>query len=1109
MMATRRIEAIDITKRQLFTAIYGQNSSSEVFITSDMRIHNLREALYIYLKQQGYITVFYDDKAFSYEETPLITFFNFTTRQPDSNPQPLKRDFFRGKGPMSRTRNMNSVSNGQHNQNANESHHDSIVVEASGNQRRFVVHQEEGFFKNVFSFAHRNPQSKLAVVFVSPTTLKFEDEQRRVIINQWNELHQDFVRNNLALRIITLYDYESPRRFSDSFNSASDELFLLDPFKSLVLNDIGDVDGDISGKSNTRRDHANTVFFLGTPERDEINNLLQRRRILESEGLPHLFGKVKWDHVVLRLWQGEKYNDKDLSLIKDLLKCEGLDEVIDKMDTIKSIDRLNALEGIDNIKEQFALYRKALITHRRGEGSGRFRPHMALMGSPGTGKTTVARLFGDILREDGLLPKGHFVKVSTDELIGQYVGETRPKTRAVCERARGGVLFIDEAYGLMTGSNSHGDVDYGKEAIEVLIQFMEDNDDSLVILAGYTDEINNLIDEGNAGFRRRFNELGFFYFRDYSPEVLYNISSKMIKVPVSDDFRKALKGIIRYKWAYRNKKFGNVGDMENLVNLITSHYKSLNTEAPLDVRHLPEDLRLLVDESALNADILLSDLNGILGQENVKSIVGKLFKKVVADRIKLRNMNDYMPSMPKLNFLFTGNPGTGKTTVARIIGKIFQRLGIFPPTKGDVITEITGNDLLPYSPAQIKKLFEDNIGKVLFIDEAYQLKESSRVVADIVANLTNEDFKNKLCVIMAGYPNDMQQLVNTNSGMSRRFQEVQFTDYTDEQLYEILNSMVASKPHTIMDTDQCREVGISYFATIPRDRNFGNAGLAENLLNILCENRDARFVDASQSEQQDPEFAQRILPNDFPNYMQSNFNQGSTMNHPEDTNTSHNAIRHIDQIDCRLDNSDRQVKDGSDIYSSVGLIESGQSSGTAFVISIANRYIMTASHVVEGHSMFSFTLNMENAVHSANAHLLWNNPEHDFAILEVDSLPKDAKQFGFDTTTPRHPATPLRIIAFPLGTQVSNKAVLTSGAISNYEKKLSIRNEAGQMRRFDAIRTEAQATHGSSGGPVVLADSMQVVGVLHGGMNEGGFFMNIASDINQLFDEPTLQITTT
>jgi AAA+ superfamily predicted ATPase len=1106
-MATNRIEALDIQNRPLFTAIYGLNSSSEVYITSDMRVNNLWEVLYIYLKRQGYAVVFYDDKAFSYEEEPLIQFFKFTRNQSNQSSQPQKRDFFRGKGPMKSTRNMNSVSQNQSQQKADESHHDSIVVESEGNQSRFIVYQEEGFFKNVFSYSHHNPQSKLAIVFVTPATLKFEDKQRRTILNKWNELHQNLNRNSVGLRIIVLYSYESAKQFSDSFNSASDELFLLEPFKSLVLDDIGSVDsdisdGDISGKNKVAKVRTNTVFFLSGPGQDEINNVLQRRRLIEEGSLPHIFGKVKWDNIVLRLWQGEKQDDKELSLISDMLTCKNLDEIIMKMDTVKSIDRLNEMEGVDNIKDQFAKYRKALYVHRRGEGSGRFRPHMALMGSPGTGKTTVAKLFGDILREDGLLPKGHFVKVSTDELIGQYVGETRPKTRAVCERARGGVLFIDEAYGLMTGSNSHGDVDYGKEAIEVLIQFMEDNDDSLVILAGYTDEITRLIDEGNQGFRRRFNDLGFFYFQDYSPNVLYNISIKMIKVPMTDEFRKALRGIIQCKWAYRNKKFGNVGDMENLVNLITSHYRSLDTTEPLDIKHLPDDLRLLVDDSFLNSDVLLSDLNSIVGQDGVKVIVNRLLNKVVADKTRLRVINNYIPLMPNLNFLFTGNPGTGKTTIARIIGNLFQKLGIFPPTKGNVITEVTGSDLLYYSTSDINKLFEDNIGKVLFIDEAYQLRDKPKVLTDIVGNLTKEQFKDKLSVIMAGYPNDMRLMVDANSGLSSRFEEVSFTDYTNEQLYEILQSMVSSNAFTIMDTEECRELGLRCFASIPRDKNFSNARIAEKLLKLLCDNRDSRLKNASSEDILDPLFLQRILPCDFPNFRYAEDNQ-IMINPIENT---HQERESVHSINCVVPSQDALVNTGSDIYSSVGLIESRGTIGTAFVISVTNRYIMTASHVVENHIDFTFTLNMQNVGCSTKAHLLWNHPNHDFAILEVDSLPLETKQFAFDTTTPRDPATSLRIIAFPLGTQVSNKAVLTSGAISNYEEGLSVRDDNGIIRRFNAIRTEAQATHGSSGGPVVLADTMRVVGVLHGGMNENGFFMNVASDIAQLFNEKNLEI---
>ena len=817
-MSLQRFEPLDMARRELFTAIYGLNGSSEVYITPDLRIHNMREALYLHLKEQGYSTIFYDEKAFSYEEEPLLKFFNFTAKGQSDNPTPTKRDFFKGKGPMNKTRNMDTVSASTAQANVNETHHDAIRIESIGNQKRYIVNQSEGIFKDVFAFAQRCPKENFAIVFVSPSTLSFDSGQRKTIVNKWNDLKTDFKRNKFAFRIITLYDFDSVELFTEAFNSASDELFFLSPFKELILSDIGREDKETGKIIEGRKDK--TIFYLGAPGRDEISHILNYRRLRlqpdDEEGLPHLFGKVSWDYVVLRLWQGALSGKTNISLISEYFEYDKLDKIIEEMDTVRSIDLLNKLEGIDNIKEQFALYRQALYANKKGENKVRFRPHMALMGSPGTGKSTVARLFGDILREDGLLPKGHFVKVSTDELIGQYIGETRPKTRTVCERARGGVLFIDEAYGLMSGKNSHGDADFGAEAIEVLIQFMEDNDDSLVILAGYTDKINYLIDKGNEGFRRRFNDLGFFVFRDYSPEVLYKISSGMIKMPTTEDFQKALKVIIRCKWAYRNTKFGNVGEMENLISKITNHYASLNTQEPLDIKHLPEDLRRLVDDDLLSEDILFAELKDIIGQQNVKTVINDLFTKVRADHIKMRNIPNYTPEMPKLDFLFTGNPGTGKTTIARIIGHILQKLGVFPSSEGDILTEVSGNVLLAKTPADMENLFEDNIGKILFIDEAYQLKESPRVVADIVANMEKLEYKNKLSIIMAGYSKDMQQLKNVNAGFTRRFKNVPFTDYTNEELYEILVRKIKSSANTVIDADECKEIGVAYFASLTR-----------------------------------------------------------------------------------------------------------------------------------------------------------------------------------------------------------------------------------------------------------------------------------------------------
>ena len=149
--------------------------------------------------------------------------------------------------------------------------------------------------------------------------------------------------------------------------------------------------------------------------------------------------------------------------------------------------------------------------------------HMCFTGNPGTGKTTVALRMAQILHRLGYVRKGHLVAVTRDDLVGQYIGHTAPKTREVLKKAMGGVLFIDEAYYLYRPENER---DYGQEAIEILLQVMENQrDDLVVILAGYQARMNTFF-QSNPGMSSRIaHHLGF---PDYAPEELLAIASKML-----------------------------------------------------------------------------------------------------------------------------------------------------------------------------------------------------------------------------------------------------------------------------------------------------------------------------------------------------------------------------------------------------------------------------------------------------------------------------------------------------------------------------------------------------------------------------------------------------
>jgi probable Rubsico expression protein CbbX len=215
----------------------------------------------------------------------------------------------------------------------------------------------------------------------------------------------------------------------------------------------------------------------------------------------------------------------------------GIGEVLEKLD--------RELVGLAPVKARIREIASLLLIEKvraRLELSGQTPTlHMSFTGNPGTGKTTVALRMADILHRLGFVRRGHLVAVTRDDLVGQYIGHTAPKTKEVIKRAMGGVLFIDEAYYLYRPENER---DYGQEAIEILLQIMENQrDDLVVILAGYAERMDTFF-TSNPGFRSRIAH--HVDFPDYGEEELLQIAEIMLENQCYKFSPKARDAFARY-----------------------------------------------------------------------------------------------------------------------------------------------------------------------------------------------------------------------------------------------------------------------------------------------------------------------------------------------------------------------------------------------------------------------------------------------------------------------------------------------------------------------------------------------------------------------------------
>lgn len=545
-----------------------------------------------------------------------------------------------------------------------------------------------------------------------------------------------------------------------------------------------------------------------------------------------------------------------------LAEIEELEKKVELEDSLKELDELIGLNSIKNqIREHIAYLDFLQVRKKLGiQEEEELSLHSVFTGNPGTGKTTVVKLLGKIYKAMGLLSKGHVHIVESSDLVSGYVRQTGKTTTDEIEKARGGILFIDEAYMLY---RKGVDNDFGVEAIASLITEMSDGEgDIAVMVAGYPAEMAEMIGS-NPGMKSRFKH--YFHFDDYSPVELLQIADfaaskkKIIFTPAA---RKAFEIELMRAYRNRDRTFGNARLVHSLVDEAKinmgvrvmrrlheekADHTMVSTIEEQDVKEIFNDNKKFYIDIPPDEQILadtMSELDKLTGLQNIKSELRDIIKLVRYYREIHKDIRKAFP----IHSVFTGNPGTGKTTVARIIGNLYKALGILE--RGHVV-ETDASDLiagfLGQTALKTKDRINEALGGVLFIDEAYSLVDGQhpdfgkKAIETLIKQM--DDRRGEFAVIVAGYPKPMHQFLESNPGIQSRFdQTFVFQDFSEDELSLIASNML-TEAELILDPPAAEYLK-SYLSFLYQNRNqfFGNARSVRKIIDRMIIRQNLRMA---------------------------------------------------------------------------------------------------------------------------------------------------------------------------------------------------------------------------------------------------------------------------
>jgi SpoVK/Ycf46/Vps4 family AAA+-type ATPase len=773
-----------------------------------------------------------------------------------------------------------------------------------------------------------------------------------------------------------------------------------------------------------------------------------------------------------------------LNVVSSGLAIRNADDVLDELDQMIG---LGAVKGeVNKLLAGLEIERK-----RREQGLpvATASRHMVFTGPPGVGKTEIARALGEIYRSLNVLRKGHLVEVGRSDLVAGYIGQTAIKTLDKCKEALDGILFIDEAYSLAGQTSSTGD--FGREAIDTLLKYMEDNRDRIVVIAaGYPNEMRRFI-ASNPGLASRFNKT--IEFPQYTATELAAIMRLMAKRQQEELPEELEHSLIPWiESQSRSEGWGNAREMRNLLEK-AREAQSLRLAAdpaaditkidmadfesagvpwvrmrtpspPTPPAPVPPTLppvvepalapptppaprptarasrRLMVTPSAppeRTLDQALDHLEEMVGLAPVKEEVNKLMAGLEVERVR---REQGLPVAPiSRHMVFTGPPGVGKTEVARALGEIYRSLNVL--RKGHLVETDRSGLVASYigqtAPKTLDKCKEALDG-ILFIDEAYSLARSASDSRDFGQEAIDtllkfmEDNRDRLVVIVAGYPDQMRQFINSNPGLASRFTKtIAFPPYAANELAAILRVMAKRQNYALPDELEARldpwlKIGM-------RSKAWGNAREMRTLLERAREGQALRIaadpsVDIRRLEMADIDAAIEI--------------SGYRETEPEKIS---DTVLKIPTLSL----STTPLSEGtSGLQAAVVTIKLDGGHGSGFFIS-RDGHLLTNQHVVKDNKFVTVKLTTGRQL---PGEVLRSNKQRDIALVKVNESGMTALPLQLE-------APDVASEAYAVGTPRDEKysTTITKGIISAYRTENDL----------TLIQSDVAIQPGSSGGPMI------------------------------------------